>query len=107
MQSTHDHGRDLAFEAPHDHGQNLAFEKTPQEHDRKLAFDAMYNLAIDCHEKGKIEDALDMFRALSFIDPRDPGVWKAMARCHEDLGQEETAALLLSIDAQIREEVLS
>ncbi len=75
--------------------------------DRQAAFDAMFNLAADCHERGKIEDALDMFRALSFLDPRDPGVWSAMARCHEDLGQEETAALLRSIGAQIQEELPS
>lgn len=73
----------------------------------KVAFDAMFNLAVDCHERGKIEDALDMFRALSFLDPRDPGVWSAMARCHEDLGQEETAALLRSLGAQIQEELPS
>jgi Tfp pilus assembly protein PilF len=75
--------------------------------DRQVAFDAMFNLAVDCHERGKIEDALDMFRTLSFVNPCDPGVWSAMARCHEDLGQEETAALLRSIGAQIQEELPS
>ncbi|MCU0655210.1 MAG: hypothetical protein MUF64_07960 [Polyangiaceae bacterium] len=73
----------------------------------QVAFDAMFNLAVDCHERGKIEDALDMFRALSFLEPRDLGVWKAMARCHADLGQEDTAALLLAVGEQIRIEVAS
>ncbi|MCS6900696.1 MAG: tetratricopeptide repeat protein [Myxococcales bacterium] len=73
----------------------------------KIVFDAMFNLAVDCHERGKIEDALDMFRALSFLAPHDPGVWNALARCHEDLGQEETAALLRSLGAQIQRELPS
>jgi hypothetical protein len=75
--------------------------------DLQVAFDAMFNLAVDCHERGKIEDALHMFRTLSFLEPRDLGVWKAMARCHADLGQEDTAALLLAVGEQIRCEVAS
>ena len=71
--------------------------------ERKLAFDAMFNLAVDCHERGKVEDALHMFLALSLMEPRDAGVWGALARCHEDLGQGDVAALLRSVGEQIQE----
>lgn len=80
---------------------------TASEQGSRLAFDAMYNLAVDCHEKGKVEDALELFRALSILDPKDMGVWRGMARCHADLGQEDMATFLLSIGEQIQEEIAS
>lgn len=69
----------------------------------RLTFDTMYNIAVGCHETGKVEDALDMFRTLSFLDPTDMGVWRGMARCHTDLGQEDIAMYLISIGEQIQE----
>lgn len=66
-----------------------------------LTIDAMFNLAVDCRERGKIDEALEMFRFLSALDPRDAGVWRAMARCHEDLGQTEAAAAIRSLGEQL------
>lgn len=75
----------------------------PTTESSKLLFDAMFNLAVDCHEKGKLQDALEMFQALSLVDPQDAGVWQALARCHDDLGQADVAAMVRSIGAQIEE----
>lgn len=69
----------------------------------KGAFDAMFNLGVDRHEQGKIEEALRLFQLLSFLAPRDQGVWLALARCHDDLGQPAEASFLRSIGQQIAE----
>lgn len=69
----------------------------------KPGFDTLFNLAVDRHEAGNIKEALAVFQSLSLIDPRDMGVWEAIARCHEDLGQPYIAALVLSLAEQSRE----
>lgn len=66
-----------------------------------LTIDAMFNLAVDCRERGKIDEALEMFRFLSALDPHDAGVWQAMARCHDDLGQTAAAAAIRSLGEQL------
>lgn len=73
----------------------------------KQVFDSLFDLAVDRHEEGKIEEALKIFQSLCFIDPRDFGVWQAMAQCHEDLHQPAIAAMMLSFGEQIQEAVAS
>lgn len=67
-----------------------------------LAFDAMFNLAVDCYEKGDVRGALEMFQVLSLVNPSDEGVWAAMARCHEDLDEGAVAVFLRSLSGEIQ-----
>lgn len=70
-------------------------------------FDAMFNQAAERHERGQVAEALTMFQLLSFLNPHDAGVWRALARCHDDLGEGSTAALIRAIGARIEAEVAS
>ena len=63
--------------------------------------DAVFNAAVEQHEQGRVVEALEILQLLSLLDPRDEGVWRALARCHEDLGQPDVAGFLRSLGAQI------
>ncbi|RYZ16575.1 MAG: hypothetical protein EOO70_04135 [Myxococcaceae bacterium] len=69
--------------------------------------DIIFNRAIDFHEDGAVEDALEIFRLLAFLAPGDGGVWRALARCHDDLGQHDAAERLRELGQQVDEENLT
>lgn len=58
------------------------------------AVDAAFNVAVRRYEAGDLDAAMDIFRALALIAPTDGGVWRALARCHEEVGEPEVAEKL-------------
>ena len=73
----------------------------PQVTPERAQLDAVFNAAIDQHEQGRVVEALEILQLLSLLDPRDQGVWRALARCHDDLGQPEVGGFLRSLGGQV------
>jgi Flp pilus assembly protein TadD len=69
------------------------------------AVDAAFNVAVDHYEAGRLDRAMELLQFLAFVAPTDRGVWRALARCHEDLGQSEVGAFLISLSETLTPEV--
>lgn len=65
--------------------------------------DTIFNIAVDYYAAGAVEDAVTILQLLSLVAPHDEGVWLALARVHEDRGQEEVAGALRAVSARIQE----
>ena len=71
------------------------------------AIDAAFNLAVTNYRAGDLPGAMDILRLLTLVAPRDQGVWRALARCHEDAGEHEVAEKLRWVGQTIAEETAS
>ena len=58
------------------------------------AVDAGFNYAVSSYEAGDWVTTMNILRFLSILAPTDAGIWRALARCHEDLGEEGIAEYL-------------
>jgi predicted Zn-dependent protease len=74
----------------------------PPELDRN-AIGAIFNVAVARYGAGAIDEAIAILQLLSFLAPRDRGVWLALAQCHEELGHEAVADSLRCLADQIQE----
>ena len=51
--------------------------------------EAIRDLALQLFERGHVERAADLLRALIVAEPRDRAAWRALATCHDAMGDEE------------------
>jgi Flp pilus assembly protein TadD len=77
----------------------------PLPDDEQAAFDALFNRAADLHDAGNVEAAAALLRSLTIINPLDQGVWRALAACHDEVGEDDVGEMLLSISEQLQEAV--
>jgi Flp pilus assembly protein TadD len=69
----------------------------------QAAVDAAFNIAVDRYEAGDLGGAMNILRLLATVAPSDEGVWRALARCHEELEQPEVAEFLRNLSTTIAE----
>ncbi len=69
----------------------------------QAAVDAAFNIAVDRYEAGDVDEAMHLLRLLAMVAPSDRGVWLALARCHDELEQSETAEFLRNLSTIIAE----
>ena len=51
--------------------------------------EAIRDLALQLFERGHVERAADLLRALIVAQPRDRLAWRALATCHDAMGDDE------------------
>jgi Flp pilus assembly protein TadD len=58
------------------------------------AINAAFNQAVEGYEAGDVRKAKRILQFLAVLAPTDAGVWRALARCHEDEGDVDVAGNL-------------
>ncbi len=77
---------------------NLPIEPLEQ-----TTLDGIFNVAADYYAAGALDDAMAILQMLTLLSPADDGVWRALAQCHDDLGQTTVADELRLIPGRIAE----
>ena len=55
------------------------------------AISAVFNKAVESSQAGDLRTAALLLQRLTLLAPTDVGVWRALARCHDQFGESEVA----------------
>lgn len=58
---------------------------------KQAAINGAFNAAVERYQAGNVRSAMLILQRLTLVAPTDVGVWRALARCHEELGEGDTA----------------
>lgn len=72
---------------------------------KQAAINGAFNAAVERYQAGNVRTAMLILQRLTLVAPTDVGVWCALARCHEELGEAEVADKLRWLGKALAEAV--